>query len=88
MLLGQVEPDITDRVPPRTPEERLKTLNQFLRQWAETQIADRAGENARPGRVISIMDSLLFGKKFFDQILNSTEINWEDSLLIEHFRDG
>lgn len=85
LLLGHVEP-ANRRVPPRTPEDRLNTLNRFLRQWADTEIVHKAGKNARPNRVISIMDSKVFGSKFFDHKSNSTQIDWEDSLFIDRFR--
>ena len=81
-MIGQVEP-ANRRVPPRTPEDRLNTLNRFLRKWADQEIGD-----LRPGRALGLMDSAFFGRGESDEKTNTTVINWESSLFINRFRDN
>ena len=80
-MIGQVEP-ANRRVPPRTPEDRLNTLNRFLRKWADQEIGD-----LRPGRALGLMESEFFGRGKWDEKTNGTVIDWESSLFINRFRD-
>lgn len=80
LMIGHVEP-ANRKVPPRTPEDRLNTLNRFLREWADSNIGD-----VRPNRALGLMESNFFGRGVQDSKTNTTVINWESSLFINRFR--
>ena len=81
LMIGHVEP-ANRKVPPRTPEDRLNTLNRFLREWADLNIGD-----VRPNRALGLMESEFFGVGVKDAKTNTTVIDWESSLFIDRFRD-